>query len=289
MSDVSYFADDQPINPFMSKEVPINRTIAQQEHTSLKQAFESAGMTVTQVAAPRDCQDGVFTANWALVRGDTAVLARLPNARQAEEAYAKRTLEQLGKTVHQLPEGLLFSGQGDALACGNLLFCGSGYRSDKKAQQLAADLLGFQCIQLQTVPQLDDDGTPVINAYSGLADSFYYDIDLALAILKHPVYNNHGEITTPGLVAWCPRAFIPESQQRIRSLVGVTLIEVSESEAVQHFACNLVSTGTTVIVNAGATQFARDIKAHGLNVITLNNPELAKGGGSMRCCSLTLD
>lgn len=283
MSGVDYFADDQPINPFMTQAEPIDRAKASEEHARICQALESAGVTVVQVTPPENCQDGVYTANWALVRGDKAVLASLPNARKAEEAYAAQILGSQGKTVLRLPDGLKFSGQGDCLPCGNLLFCGSMYRSDPEAQAFVAEQLGYERIQLQAVPLLDDSGQPVINTFSGWPDSFYYDLDLGLSVLKAP------SASQKGLIAWCPAAFTLESQETLRNLDSVDKIEVAEAEAKQAFACNLVSTGKVVIMNGGATQLAADIEAHGLRTIRLHNPELGKGGGSIRCTTLTLD
>jgi N-dimethylarginine dimethylaminohydrolase len=283
MSGPDYFDDGQAINPFMTQEEPIDLTEAKAEHGNIRLALESAGVTVVKVDPPRDCQDGVYSANWALVRGDKAVLASLPAPRKAEEAYAAEILGARGKTVIRLPEGLKFSGQGDALPCGDLLFCGSQYRSDVAAQEFVADTLGYRRVQLQTVPLLDDSGTEVINTVSGWPDSFYYDIDLAISILKPPVEGQKG------LIAWCPEAFTPDSQAILRALTDVEKIEVSESEAKSAFACNLVSTGEVVVMNDRAPEFAAAIEARGLRTVRLRNPELGKGGGSIRCTTLTLD
>ena len=281
-SGTEYFSDEQPINPFMDKDAVIDLGAARAEHEAIMAALQGVGVTVLRVAPPENCQDGVFTANWALVRGKKAVMARLPNARKNEEAYARQVLEARGLEAIVLPENLKFSGQGDALPCGDLLFCGSGYRSDEAAQKIAADTLGFRRVQLQTKPQLGNDGQPVVNAYSGLPDSFYYDIDLAISILKFPTE------TEKGLIAWCPEAFLPESVATMRALDEVDKIEISEEEAMQALCCNLVSTGTHVVMNAGAPLFTDALRAHGLTPILLSNPELAKGGGSMRCTTLTL-
>ena len=76
-----------------------------------------------------------------------------------------------------------------------------------------------------------------------------------------------------------PRGIPPESQEVLRALDVVDKIEVSEKEAREGFACNLVSTGETVVMNDGAPDFAAAIEAHGLKTIRLNNPQLSKGGG----------
>lgn len=282
MSGAEYFSNDAPINPYYADE-SIDVEKAKKEHAEIQAALESAGVNVVKVAAPPTSQDGVYTANWALVRGKKAVLASLPNARKTEEDWAEAELTKLGIEVVRVPDGLRFSGQGDALPCGDLLFCGSAYRSDVAAQEFAAETLGYRRIQLQAVPQLDVDGRPVVNTSSGWLDSFYYDIDLALSVLKAPADGKKG------LIAYCPDAFVPESRKILEELDEVDKILVSEKEAKGAFACNLVSTGKTVVKSAHAPVFTKALKAHGLEVITPHISELAKGGGYIRCTTLSLD
>ena len=281
MSDADNFSNQQPINPYYHQEsVDIN--LAKKEHATIRELLIESGVKVITVPSPTDSQDGVYTANWGLVRGDKAVLSRLPNARKTEENYAEKALTNLGKTVIHIPDGLKFSGQGDALACGNLLFCGSGYRSDAAAQTFVAGALGYKLVQLQTVPQIDINGTPIINTSTGWADSYFYDIDLALAIIKAP------DGDQKGLIAYCPEAFTKNSCELLESIDIVDKISVSIDEAKNGFATNLVSTGETVIMSANAPQLASDLRALGLRVLTPQITELAKGGGYIRCMTLTI-
>lgn len=285
MSDALNFSAEQAINPYYF-DSRTDTSAAQQEHDSIRSALESAGVTVVTTTSPSDSQDGVYTANWALVRGNIAIPARLPNVRKAEEAHARAVLRDLGKELVEVPEGLRFSGQGDALACGDFLFCGNGYRSDEAAQKFAADTLGYTRIQLQTIPQLDEVGRPVVNAISGWEDSFFYDIDLALSIIRHP----SGD--TPGLIAYCPEAFTDESRTTLEELQktgDIEAIVVSLEEAEQAFACNLVSTGETVVMGDGAPKLKSELETRGLTVLTPHIRELSKGGGYIRCTTLTLD
>ncbi len=282
MSNAHHFSVTSAINPYYSSPTA-DSSAAQTEHNTIRQALEQAGVKVTRVDAPADSQDGVYTANWALVRGSQAILASLPNVRKAAEDPAQAILEKQGLTVTRVPEGLLFSGQGDALPCGDLLFCGKGYRSHEAAQAFAAEHLGYRRVQLQTLPQLDSTGQPVINAVSGLPDSYYYDIDLALAIIAPPTDNKEG------IIAYCPEAFTEESRQILETFEEVDKIIVSEHEAREAFATNLVSTGQTVIMSADAPQLAADLQARGLEVIPVSAPELSKGGGFIRCISLSLN
>ena len=245
--------------------------------------MQRAGITVTQVDAPSDSQDGVYTANWALVRGKKAVLSRLPAVRQAEEAHAETVLQNLGIEVVHVPEGLRFSGQGDALPYGDYLFCGQGYRADEAAQAFAAEQLGFTRIQLQTVPEYDESGHPVINSVSGWPDSFFYDIDLALAIIRPPTGDEKG------IIAYCPEAFTPESQEILEQFDKAEKIKISLKEATEAFACNLVSTGETVIMSSNSPELTNELTKRGLKVLSPEITELVKGGGYIRCTTLSLN
>lgn len=276
MSSAAYFANDQAINPYMDHSLSVDTALAQAEHDHIKNALITAGVKVTTVDAPPHCQDGVYTANWALVRGKTAIMSRLPGARKGEEAYARQVLTNHGFTTIDAPADLRFSGQGDALACGNYLFMGHGYRTDLAVHQFVADTLAYDVISLQTIPQLDTRGTPVINQDSGWPDSFYYDIDLALAIIS------------PTCIAWCPEAFTSESQAKVRSITAIDKIEVSLVEAQQAFACNLVSTGETVVMSDRAPQLRAALEAREMTIITPQISELLKGGGYIRCTTLSL-
>jgi N-dimethylarginine dimethylaminohydrolase len=141
---------------------------------------------------------------------------------------------------------------------------------------MAARELGLELVQLHTVPELDANGEPVLNQSSGWPDSFFYDIDLALSVLRDD------------LIAYCPEAFDQESRLKIEAL-PMKKIQVSLEEAQQGFACNLLSTGETVIMSAHAPKLQSVIEKHGLKTILIDAPELKKGGGYIRCVSLTLD
>ncbi len=283
MSGAEYFSDQFAINAYMDSSVTVNLEKAQAEHQSIRRALEAAGIKVVKVDAPAGCQDGVYTANWALVRGNKAVMSSLPNKRKEEEAYARQVLRDLGKETFTVPEGLRFSGQGDALPCGNYLLAGSVYRTDAAVHSFLAETLGFEVISLQTKPlrRLFGRGWRVTNKTTGWPDSYYYDIDLALAIIQAP----DGE--KPGLIAWCPEAFMKESVKKIRAL-PVDKIEVSLKEAKKAFACNLVSTGEAVVMSAFAPHFKAELEKRGFKTFTPEVRELGKGGGYIRCTTLSL-
>jgi N-dimethylarginine dimethylaminohydrolase len=283
MSGADYFDDGDAINAYMDQQTPVDVQKAMVEHKAIKEALESAGVKVLTTPAPKNCQDGVYTANWGLNKGNKIILARLPNTRQPEETHAKKVLKELGKELVTLPEDWRFSGQGDALPCGNDLFIGSVYRTDPKVHQFMAEEMGFNVIGLQAIPKRTWYGKRVINPVTGWADSLFYDLDLAISILRAP------EDDKKGLIAWCPAAFTRKSRKLLRNYDGVEKIEVSRSEATKAYACNLVSTGETIVMGDQAPKFKAQLEALGFKVIALHITELAKGGGFIRCTTLTLD
>lgn len=274
VSSADFFADDYQINPYYGSN-QINLDKAKKEHSMILDCFLQAGIEIIQVPAPANCQDGVYTANWAIVKDNTAIMSRLPNIRQAEEPHAQKILSELGYETLFVPEGHIFSGQGDSLICGDYLFAGSGYRSDETAQQFVAKTLKLNLVQLRTKPKLNPDGTPFVNPVSHLADSFFYDLDLALSVINE------------NTIAYCPEAFTPASQTKLAAL-DVNKVIVDFDEATQGFACNLVSTGKHVIMSAHAPKLQAALEELGLITITPEITELLKGGGYIRCISLAI-
>lgn len=293
MTGAEHFDDGDAINVLMDSSIPVDVEAAIAEHATIKAALESAGIKVVKIPTPPGLQDAVYTANWALVSGGKALMSRLPNTRQPEEAYALQAVKDAGLEALILPDDVeRFSGQGDALPCGDIVFTQSPFRTTTAAHKYLKDWMGFkEVISLKTKParRFGSWGPAIVNEVTGWPDSPTYDIDLAIAILKWPEPGQDDQSGQKGLIAWCPEVFKRSSRKIMRAFDGVDKIEVSRKEAMNAYALNMVSTGETVIMNAGAPLFAADMEAHGLKVITLDLPELRKGGGSIRCSTLTLD
>ena len=275
VSGADYFADTYEINPYYtSKGIDVEK--AKAEHALILDCFKEAGIELIKVDPPQNCQDGVYTANWALVKDGVAIMARLPKARKDEEPYAKSCLQKLGIKTIDVPGDYLFSGQGDSLRCGKYLIAGSGYRSDPEAQAFASETLGLELVQLHAKPQLNEDGSTHINPFTDHADSFWYDLDLAVSII-----DDH-------TIAYCPDALDEESNRRIAALTDLDKITVDFEECTKGFANNLVSTGKHVIMSNRAPKLQKELEKRGLICLTPDVTELKEGGGYIRCVSLWL-
>lgn len=256
VSDAKHFRVDYEINPYMSTADQPDTAAAVAEHKDIIEAHREAGRTIEYVPSDPDCPDMVFTANAALVCGDRAVLGHPPAERATEIPHYRRWLRRRGFEVLEAPYP--FSGQGDALPCGDLLLAGSGWRTDPRMHDFLRLRLGYEVVPLRTV------------------DPRWYDLDLVVA----PIDN-------PRTLAWFPEALDLPSRRRVERL-GLELVEVSRTEA-QRFALNLISDGEWVTMNDRAPELAAELRRRGLQVVELTTAELSKGGGGVRCTALTLN
>lgn len=256
VTDALNFRVDFEINPYMHQLDQPDHAKAIAQHQAIMQAHRDAGRTLEYLPTVSDCPDMIYVANSGLTRGKKVILSQLPTERQPETPHYRQWYEQHGYDVIEPPAA--FSGQGDALPCGDYVLMGTGWRTAPELHQFVADNLGYKVISLQTTgPE-------------------YYDIDLAVAVLR------------PDLIAFCPEALEPASSERLANLPGVNHILISLEET-KKFAANLVSDGQTVVMTNDAPQLAAAIEAHGLKTIRCATDQLAKGGGAIRCTSLALD
>jgi N-dimethylarginine dimethylaminohydrolase len=259
--DPTYFRLDYEINPYMNTAVQPDPAATAAQHEAIMTAHRDAGRHIWRLHSAWECPDMVYTANAAVVRGTRAVLGEPPPQRKAEIPYMRDWLIDHGLEVLDAPYP--FSGQGDALTCGDLLLAGYGQRTDRRMHPVLIDYFGYahdQLIPLRTIgPQ-------------------WYDLDLAVAVID------------PQTLAYHPQAFDRPSLRRLRALGerGIELIEVVAAEAAR-FALNLISDATTVTMTTGAPRLAAGLRDRGLHVVELDTTELAKGGGGIRCTALTLE
>jgi len=256
VTDANNFRVDFEINPYMHQVDQPDLGLAVAQHQAIMQAHRDAGRTLEYLPTSPECPDMIYVANSGLTRGNKVILSQLPLERQPETPYYRQWYKEHGWEVIEPP--YLFSGQGDALPCGDYLLMGTGWRTDQRMHQFVANQLGYKVIPLQT------NGPE------------YYDLDLAVAILR------------PDLIAFCAEALEPASAEKLANLPDVDHILISLEET-KNFAANLVSDAETVVMTNNAPELAAAIRQHGLKTIELPTDQLAKGGGAIRCTSLTLD
>jgi N-dimethylarginine dimethylaminohydrolase len=148
-------------------------------------------------------------------------------------------------------------GAGDALFCGETLFAGYRIRSDVRGHQELGELMQCEVIPLE------------------LVDGRYYHLDTCFCPLA------------PDMAIYYPPAFDEYARSVLRANIA-DLIPVSDEES-EHFACNAVVLGQTVITNAGCPSLHRELRARGFETAECSLSEFVKAGGSAKCLTLRLD
>jgi N-dimethylarginine dimethylaminohydrolase len=245
------------INPWMhpGQGTPVDQVAAMRQWSTLRAAYEAYGHTVETVRPRTGLPDMVYAANSAFVLDGTALLARFRHPeRQGEEAAYARWFTSRGFAVHQ-PEHV-HEGEGDMVLAGDVILVGSGFRTDPAVQEEVADLFDRQVIGLE------------------LVDARWYHLDTALFRLSDE------------LVAYYPGAFSLDSQQLLAKRYPDALV-ASEDDALA-FGLNALSDGTRVFLPARAEGLATQIEDAGFVPVPIELPELFRGGGSVKCCTLEL-
>ena len=258
MCPPDFYGIEYEINPWMNRERQVDRPLAIQQWNGLQTQLLQLGAQVSLLTPVAGLPDLVFTANAAMMHGQSAIVSRFRHPqRQGEEAHDAAWLAAHGFTVRRLPDDHYFEGAGDALFCGDTLFAGYRQRSDAGTLQEVGAMIGCRVIPLE------------------LVDPYYYHLDTCFCPLR------------PETAIYFPGAFDDYGRQVLRELVP-ELIEVAESEA-QRFACNAVVVGSTVVTNTGCDQLHAELARRGFAPCATPLDEFVKAGGSAKCLTLRLD
>jgi N-dimethylarginine dimethylaminohydrolase len=253
MTAPTFFAVEYAINPWMDTSTTVDTHVALNQWENLRQTYKELGHTVELVEPVAGLPDMVYAANGGLLVKDKAVVARFAYPQRAGEsaAYAE-WMSRHG--YHAVETHHVNEGQGDLLVVASIMLAGYGFRTERRAHDEIAALVGMPVVSLE------------------LVDPRFYHLDTALAVLDD---------TT---VAYYPPAFSDESRSRLLELFP-DAIEVGSSDAYV-LGLNAVSDGLNVVLPAAATGFAQQLREAGFRPIGVDLSELLKGGGSVKCCTL---
>jgi len=252
-----HYALEYEINPWMKLENQPQMDLAQSQWRTLQNQLLSEGVKLSFLEPQTGVPDLVFTANGALIHQGEAVLSRFRyRERQREEPHFQQWLLERQFTLHRLPEGQCFEGEGDALFWAGDLIAGYGFRSDLDSHQWIAKLWGLHCISLC------------------LVDPRFYHLDTCFCPL-----NDH-------LALYYPPAFDSYAQRALQGL-DRELIAVNEADALA-FCCNALVLGNRVILQHCSRELKALLQSYGFDLVQLDFSEFMKAGGSAKCLSLTL-
>jgi N-dimethylarginine dimethylaminohydrolase len=253
MTAPTFFAVEYAINPWMDTSTTVDTHVAMNQWETVRQTYKELGHTVELVEPVAGLPDMVYAANGGLLVHGKAVVARFayPQREGESAAYAQwmgRHGFEPAETRH------VNEGQGDLLVVGSIVLAGYGFRTERRAHDEVAAIVGMPVVSLE------------------LVDPRFYHLDTALAVLDD---------TT---IAYYPPAFSDEARTKLLELFP-DAIEVASADA-DVLGLNAVSDGLNVVLPAAATGFAEQLREAGFNPIGVDLSELLKGGGSVKCCTL---
>jgi len=254
----AYFTVSYEINPWMRTSDPVDPGRAREQFNRLIARYRSLGVRVMGIPPVRGLPDMVFTANGAVVRGGTAVVAnfRYPQ-RVPETAHFARWFRAHGFRTVRLPKGTVLEGQGEAFFVNGRLFAGYGFRANRAAHRALGRIFRSPVVSLRQV------------------DPRWYHLDTCFCPLKDDV------------VLYYPGAFDAGSRARIRALTRA--IPVTKREALD-FVCNSVPIGDRFVTGSRPTKATeRRLASLGFRVEHVPLSEFKKSGGGARCLTLNLD
>jgi len=253
MTPPRFFAVDYAINPWMDTTTPVDATVALSQWQRLQDIYVQLGHSVELVAPVPGLPDMVYAANGGLIINGTALVARFkyPQRQQESAAYGAWLQSQGFDPVYAQHVN---EGQGDLLPVGDIILAGHGFRTALRAHSEIAEVFNRRVISLE------------------LVDPRFYHLDTALTVLDD---------TT---IAYYPPAFSYVSRAHLETLFPDAI--VVDSADAYAFGLNAVSDGRNVVLPAAAVGFAEQLSDAGFQPIGVEMPELLKGGGSVKCCTL---
>jgi N-dimethylarginine dimethylaminohydrolase len=252
-----HFGIEYEINPWMSRARNAEPALAREQWRGLHDTLQTLGCQISLLAPQPKLPDMVFTANAGLLVGRRFIRSNFRyNERRGEEAHFEQWFRERDYEVVRLPEGMFFEGEGDALFCGDVLFCGYHFRSDVHAHQAIGDILKCLAVSVE------------------LVDDRFYHLDTCFCPLPD------------GGARGYPPAFDSYAQRAIREHTG-RLIEVAPEEAA-HFASNAIVVDREVVLPEACPKLYAQLAERGYRPHPLPMTEFLKAGGACKCLVLSL-
>jgi N-dimethylarginine dimethylaminohydrolase len=252
-----FYGIEYEINPWMHRTHGADQALAVKQWRGLRDTLNSLGCQTELMPPQPGLPDLVFTANAGLAIGRQFIPANFRfKERQGEEPFFIDWFANQGFQITRLPRDLAFEGEGDALFCGDVLFCGYRYRSDIRSHHRLGEALNCLVISVE------------------LVDERFYHLDTCFCPLPD------------GGAIWFPGAFDEYGQSAIRQHCG-PLIKVLPEEA-RHFCCNAVVIGSEIVLPEGCSQLYGELEKRGYRPHPLPMSEFIKAGGACKCLTLYL-
>ncbi|MFH5833799.1 dimethylarginine dimethylaminohydrolase family protein [Halalkalibaculum sp. DA384] len=264
MVEPTFFSVDYAINPHMADNIGnVDKTAARNQWQQVLGVFRQLGFSVHRLEGQKGLPDMVFCANQSLPyinpagRKQVVMSIMHSDMRKEEVPYIEQWYRQQGYEIRYLDREKVraFEGCGDAIwhSGRRLLWGGYGYRTSREAYKTVSGMLDVPVMALR------------------LADEHFYHLDTCFCVLNE---------TT---VLIYPQAFT-ESGLKLIHAVFDHVIEASEDEAKERFACNAsCPDGKNVIIQQGCREVNSKLREAGFTIHEVETSEYLKSGGSVFC------
>lgn len=258
MCPPSYFGVLYEINPWMHREVAVDRDRAREQWENLRATLTAAGAEVETMDPEAAVPDLVFTANAGVVNGGQFVPARFRHAeRRPETEHDVAWFSARGYDISLLPEDVCQEGAGDGLPFAGVLLAGYRWRSDAASHAYLSALTGAAVRSIE------------------LVDERLYHLDLTFC----PLDDRRAIVAPTGWDRYGWRvveALVPE----------LLVLEADEALA---FCANSVVVGSRIVMPSCPPRVGRQLEKWGFDVEVCEVGEFLKAGGGCRCLTLALD
>ena len=258
MCPPSHFGVLYEINPWMHREVTVDRDVAAQQWERLRSTLVTAGAEVELLDPVDGVPDLVFTANAGIVNSSQFIPSRFRHPeRQTETEHDVAWFARRGYEITPLPDDLCQEGAGDALPFGPVLLAGYRWRSDAASHAHLSTLTGAAVRSVE------------------LVDERLYHLDLTFC----PLDDRRAIVAPTGWDRYGVRV--------VEALVPEPLV-LDEDEALS-FCANSVVVGSVVVMPTCPPRVGRQLESWGFEVQECAVGEFLKAGGGCRCLTLALD
>ncbi|MCA9371926.1 hypothetical protein KC726_03430 [Candidatus Woesebacteria bacterium] len=252
----TYFSIAYEINPWMHKDVCVDKNKARQEYKALQKVYRNLSVPLYELAPVDGLPDMVYASDWGFSIDDMFIRANHKNKerRQEVEHAARFAQETLKMNIVSLPSTIYFEGEGDLLRENGTFFYGYGQRSQQEAKPYLEKLLNSNIIDLE------------------LINPSHFHLDTALGILSHDT-------------AVCVyEAFSRSSLQKLQDTFS-DLVPLPKHD-IPYFGTNFIIIDNQIIVSKGISQELKKVfQSCGYHIIEIETSEYLKGGGSISCMS----
>ena len=258
MCPPSHFGVLYEINPWMHREVTVDRDAAVEQWEGLRRTLAAAGAEVEVLEPAAGVPDLVFTANAGVVNAGQFVPGRFRHEeRRAETVHDVAWFAAQGYEITPLPEDVCQEGAGDALPFGGVLLAGYRWRSDAASHAYLSALTGAAVRSIE------------------LVDERLYHLDLTIC----PLDDRRAIIAPTGWDRYGARV--------VAAIVPEPLV-LEEAEALS-FCANSVVVDRVVVMPSCPPRVGRQLERWGFEVEVCEVGEFLKAGGGCRCLTLALD